>query len=330
MKDNQSLVSILVPIYGVEHFIERCARSLFEQTYKNIEYVFVNDCTKDHSVEVLLKTLDCYPERKNGFKLINHIKNSGIASTRNTLLSQCNGYFFMFVDSDDWLEKDAVEAFVNKQNEGDYDIVTCDYIVYEKSGPTYCPETYKVSPHEMLNDLLVGKTNGRLWGRLIKTSLIKNNDIAFIDGANFAEDVMFMSFLWFLCTSHFAINKSLYNYERRNISSYTNTFSYQNSIQSLKNLDGARLFFEKRAPQYLVLINTLEAVKVLGHMWLCCKDKSNREYFNSELIKRLKMLDKNTLRDVPWNSRIAFYIHDFDVLRFCVTIKETIKRIIKR
>ena len=57
-------VSILVPIYGVEKYIERCARSLFEQTYHNIEYVFVNDCTKDNSIDILLAVLAQYPNRK--------------------------------------------------------------------------------------------------------------------------------------------------------------------------------------------------------------------------------------------------------------------------
>ena len=57
-------ISLLIPVYGVEKYIERCARSLFGQTYQNIEYIFVDDCTKDSSIAVLKKVLDDYPFRK--------------------------------------------------------------------------------------------------------------------------------------------------------------------------------------------------------------------------------------------------------------------------
>lgn len=72
MDDTQYFVSICVPIYGVEKYIERCAISLFEQTYKNIEYIFVNDCTQDNSIDVLKSIIEKYPVRKNCVRIINH------------------------------------------------------------------------------------------------------------------------------------------------------------------------------------------------------------------------------------------------------------------
>ena len=98
-------VSILVPIYGVERFIERCARSLFEQTYPNIEYVFVNDCTADRSVEILKELVEDYPGRKDAVKIISHEKNRGLAAARNTALENATGVFICHVDSDDWVPK---------------------------------------------------------------------------------------------------------------------------------------------------------------------------------------------------------------------------------
>ena len=107
-------VSILVPIYGVEQYIDRCARSLFEQTYPNLEYVFVNDCTKDRSVEVLRKVLEAYPEKGNAVKIVDHERNRGLAAARNTALAHATGEFVCLVDSDDWLELNALELLVNK------------------------------------------------------------------------------------------------------------------------------------------------------------------------------------------------------------------------
>ena len=102
-------VSILVPIYGVEQFIERCARSLFEQTYQNLEYVFVNDCTPDKSIEILTRIIEYYPKRFNSIRIISHEKNRGIAASRNTAYDNATGEFVTIVDSDDWLELNAIE-----------------------------------------------------------------------------------------------------------------------------------------------------------------------------------------------------------------------------
>ena len=71
---NNPLISILVPIYGVEKYIQRCVESLLEQTYRNIEFIFVNDYTKDKSVEILKEIIDSYPNRKSQIKIIQFSK----------------------------------------------------------------------------------------------------------------------------------------------------------------------------------------------------------------------------------------------------------------
>ena len=77
-------VSIVVPIFGVEKYIERCARSLFEQTYDKIEFIFVNDCTNDSSIVILHKVIKDYPIRHRDIKVISHESNRGLAAARNT------------------------------------------------------------------------------------------------------------------------------------------------------------------------------------------------------------------------------------------------------
>ena len=75
-------VSILVPIFNVEKYIERCAISLFEQTYKEIEYIFVDDCSPDDSVKILEKIIERYPQRREHIRIIHHKKNRGLAAAR--------------------------------------------------------------------------------------------------------------------------------------------------------------------------------------------------------------------------------------------------------
>ena len=106
------LVSILVPIYKVEKYIERCARSLFEQTYPNLEFLFVDDASPDKSIEILQKVIAQYPKWKGRITIIYHNKNRGLAVARNALVDNCRGEFLFHVDSDDWIAEDAVEKIL--------------------------------------------------------------------------------------------------------------------------------------------------------------------------------------------------------------------------
>ena len=85
-------VSVCIPVYGVEKYIERCARSLFEQTMQEgIEFIFVNDCTPDKNIEILERVLAEYPHRKEQTKIIHHENNKGLVSARNTGLTYAVG-----------------------------------------------------------------------------------------------------------------------------------------------------------------------------------------------------------------------------------------------
>ena len=89
--NNSPLVSILTPVYRAEKYIERCTRSLFEQTYENLEYIFVDDCAPDHSIQLLQQVLAEYPKREKQTKIIHHEKNRGVAAARNTAVENASG-----------------------------------------------------------------------------------------------------------------------------------------------------------------------------------------------------------------------------------------------
>ncbi|WP_258523755.1 glycosyltransferase family 2 protein [Campylobacter hyointestinalis] len=89
-------VSIIVPVYNVENFIEKCATSLMKQDYESIEFIFVNDCTPDKSMEVLQQTLNKYPNRKDDVKIIKNQQNSGSSITRQNGLNIANGEYITF------------------------------------------------------------------------------------------------------------------------------------------------------------------------------------------------------------------------------------------
>ena len=98
-------VSVIVPVYHVEQYIERCAVSILEQSYNDLDIIFVNDCSTDKSIDVLKKVLNRFPKRES-VRIINNSHNRGVAYVRNVEIEVALGEFIIWVDSDDWIELD--------------------------------------------------------------------------------------------------------------------------------------------------------------------------------------------------------------------------------
>ena len=122
-----SKVSIIIPIYNVEQWIERCAHSLFGQTMEDLEYIFIDDCTPDDSVAILLRVLESYPHRKHQVKLLHNEKNHGLAFTRACGIQAASGDYIIYSDSDDWVELDYCEKLYQKAVEEHADVVACSH-----------------------------------------------------------------------------------------------------------------------------------------------------------------------------------------------------------
>ena len=243
-------VSVLVPIYGVERYIERCARSLFEQTYTNLEYVFVNDCTPDLSVEILKNTRDEYPEKAPVTKIINHEKNRGLAACRNTALDNATGEFVVFVDSDDWLELDAIELLIKKQEETGADIVSGNRIVHYEKEESLLEEKRYDGQEEMTLHMMRRSWDHFITGRLFVANLFVENGLRWNEGLNLAEDRYMMTLLAYYAKSFANIDEVVYHYERRNEGSITGSGAgkkvVRNNAQELGNLLALEQFFEDK------------------------------------------------------------------------------------
>lgn len=228
-------VSILVPIYGIEKFIGKCADSLLSQSYENIEYIFVNDCTKDKSIDILEETLKQYPHRKDQFKIINHSSNKGLASSRNTGLDVATGDYILLVDGDDYLEKDTVSSLVTRlekyiKNNQFPDIILFDafHEFQNKSVITKNPYPLIVDKELYLNQILLRDTFPCVWGKMYSAKLFKDNNIRFIDNLNFGEDFVTLPRLVFHAKLIINSQKVFYHYNRLNEGAYTNNWSKRN------------------------------------------------------------------------------------------------------
>ena len=226
-------VSILVPVYGVEKYIERCARSLFEQSYYNIEYIFVNDCTKDKSIEILTDVLDEYPHRKAQVKIIHHKRNRGLSAARNTAVANMTGDYLWHIDSDDYVAVDAVEELVREIKKTNANVVIFGY------NSVYANKTISntIEPYNNINTyiklLLLNSIAASMWNKFYRTSFYKEIGIMSIEGIGQGEDYAVVPRILYNTSKITWFNKSLYFYNLVNQSSYSNNISLA-SIKSLK------------------------------------------------------------------------------------------------
>ena len=247
-------VSILVPIYGVEQYIERCSRSLFEQTYPDLEFVFVDDCSPDGSVDVLRRVIKDYPMREERVSIIRHQHNKGLAAARNTALDHATGEFICVVDSDDWMELDAVERLVNKQLETSADIVAGNMVMHMKEGDVPFYERKYSSKEELVLQQMQKTWDHTIWRRIIRRSLFEDHHIRCIEGCDMTEDRYQMVQLAYYADSYAQIDDIVYHYERRNEGSImaqkAKNKILRRNYQYFRNWLGIRNFFADKEPVF--------------------------------------------------------------------------------
>ena len=199
-------VSVIVPVFNVEQYIARCARSLFGQTLQDIEFIFVDDCTPDHSMEILKKVLkEEFPERESQVRFFKMPCNSGLHKVRLQGIQMATGDYIIPCDSDDYVETDAYRLMYEKAIEGDYDIVSCNFYKERSEHITICGCEPK-----SVDDLLTGKAPWSIWCRLMRRSLIQDDIIPPV-AAN-GEDMCFILQVYLKAKRMGHVNAPLYHY----------------------------------------------------------------------------------------------------------------------
>lgn len=167
-------VSVIVPIYNVEEYIDRCAKSLFEQTLDDIEFVFVDDCSPDNSINKLKELIPLYPNRKEEVKIVRHSENRGLAIARRTGIENASGDYIIHCDSDDWMDRNMYADMYNEAISKQADIVICGYLITD--GITFRPYVSCRSTQNMklIENCLLQKESAALWSKMVKRKLYQN------------------------------------------------------------------------------------------------------------------------------------------------------------
>lgn len=200
------LVTIIIPVYEVEEYIERCLKSVVNQSYSNLEIIVINDATKDRSMDLVGRIKD------DRIKIIEHEKNEGLAKSRNDGILASSGEYLAFLDSDDYFDLNFVEELLRIAMETKADVVMSSTRIVEagkvevflngcKTIRSYCEKIQSLP-------------NGGCWNKLYKSELIKENDITFPVGKYWEDNIFAVKVAYF--SNFFAFtNRTSYNYVKR-------------------------------------------------------------------------------------------------------------------
>lgn len=261
-----SKVSVIVPIYNVSAYIERCARSLFEQTLDDIEYIFINDCTLDNSMVILEKVLNDYPHRKQQTRILKMSTNSRQAAVRRHGIKLASGEFIIHCDADDWVDVDLYEKMYNEATCSNADIVICPIRDEYKNRGINRPVSIlpKIS-RDILKDWYCKPVGMFAWNKLVRRAIYTNYNILPYEGINMWEDNGLFLRIFYYAQSVSTINDALYHYNRTNSSAMTNGYgrdAVEQMIECARRIDS---FFRSQS-DFVKFEKTVLALKFFARV----------------------------------------------------------------
>lgn len=244
-KDNIK-VSVIVPVYKAEMYIEKCTTYLFGQSLDCIEYIFVDDGGGDRSIEIVKEKAKVYAIREDKLKIVYHEKNMGSMAARLSGLEAATGEYTIFCDSDDWPEVNMYKTMYNLAKEHNIDMLYCNFTEEYTHGPKYMKEKSCDNPQEMIRQIIEKNIHGALWNKLVKTKLYKRLDSDILKGINIWED-MYMTVMVLLEAPKISfLNKYLYHYNQQNTSSLLHGITEKKMQDKIMVCNQLELVFKER------------------------------------------------------------------------------------
>ncbi|MDK0881995.1 glycosyltransferase family 2 protein [Clostridium perfringens] len=301
------LVSVIIPVYNVQQYIEKCLNSVLEQSYNNIEVIIVNDGSTDNSLSIINNIIS----NKENVKLIVQ-KNKGLSSARNSGLKFSKGKYIFLLDSDDYIQKDVIDKMVNKAEKDDSDIVIGKYNIIESSNKKNKESTQFLDESIILNNIraleelfLSNKFHFHAWGKLYKKSLFA--DIEYPVG-RYYEDIATTYKLIYKSQRISFVNISTCEYIMRKDSICHQEFKDKH-LDFIKNIDEME-YFLKEKNIYNNLEKEFNFMKLRNYIYLGFYKvaiSNVREKGKILNLLRDKILDILNDNNIKLNSRESFY-----------------------
>ena len=271
MKDeNKDLVSIILPCYNAEKYIEKCIKSIIDQTYKNIELIIVDDGSTDNTLKILNK----YKENNKKIKIIEKA-NTGVSDSRNVGIQAANGKYIMFIDADDFYEKDAVEILYDALIKNNVNVARARY---KRIDNNRIIEESKISKfndfniEDIIYNILKGNISCYVWVLIINRQTLEKHKIKFNNDLKIMEDTLFYIQLIKKEKIYF-LDKIIYNY-------------VENSSSATRNIKKTLITYKEMLRAEEKIIDELEN----NNLW--------NERFKNVIIEKMII---NGISNCTWN-----------------------------
>ncbi len=310
MMNKYPLISIIVPVYNAEKYLNRCIDSILKQNYKNIELILVDDCSVDESAKIC----DYYLKKDSRIKYFKQDKNSGQASTRNLGIKYATGDFITFVDNDDTVDEQIYVNLITNAKKYNLDIVGCGtMMVYEdkKVNKFEGKKSGIIDSKEIIDNILFQTKYewGTVWNKLFSKNIKK--DLKFIENKEYEDYYLMIK----LCLNNEKIyfdSRPLYNwYQRKNSQSkrgyHKGLKTFDDILEEIRNLFKNRededLFLEKLAYFEFVIRS-----KNIFSMWKS-KNVSKKEMMKE--FEKVKILKHKvfTMKNIYKSKKIYLYYY---------------------
>lgn len=234
-------ISLIIPVYKTEHFIEKCLLSVCNQTLERFQIIIIDDCSPDGSLEVAKKVLHRYPERERHTKIISFNINQGISHVRKYALGVANGDYIASLDSDDFLEHDALESLLCAATNNLADIVFSDYFINNPKGVFLVRQKPCEKKLEIMSQLLEDKLHGSLCNKLFRADILRKVHI--LDDVDMSEDLLICLQAVYFSKKIVYVPNPYLHYVKYNADSYTSNFSEKKIVDMVKGVNFLNTFF---------------------------------------------------------------------------------------
>lgn len=287
----QPVLSVIIPVYNVADYIEKCAHSLFSQTFADIEFIFVDDRSPDDSIAILNRILKDYPNRAARTKIISNSINLGVGASRQTGVSNATGRYIIHCDPDDWVDPDYYEKLVAKAESDGCDMVISDFVLESPDRVLNMCQNPGQLEYDHFCDLMCGlghpRMHGSLCNKLIRRSCY--DGYIFPPGLDYCEDVLFLLNLRGSNIRMGYMAGSAYHY-RVTPSSITNSYRFENIGRENRFIEAVESLSDKGKITPAQRDSIIAGV-LYGHI-LHVKDMPG-EYFKSRYSKYRKTVSSN-------------------------------------
>ena len=285
------MISIVIPVYNVEQYIEKCLQSIINQNYRDFEVILVNDGTKDQSIEIAKNCLDC---SDINWRVVNK-ENGGLASARNAGLKESVGEYVTFIDSDDVITNDFLEVLIGLLKE-DCDFSFCDFRFVKSQEIQNDPNDkhYKLTRDELLQSFLKRSIGFVVPSMLFRRGFLIENGLLFDENIRFSEDQLFIWNVIIHSTKSNYSFKKMYGYFVRESSIMTSS-SYEKVSKSHEEFKNEinRIFFNY--PEYKTTKDLIIPRWQLGALYTGARMLDKNDYYKlydqmegKTILKRLK------------------------------------------